>query len=203
MSTQRRATRIARFAVLAFPVSLIACAGAGYERPDPGRAHSACDRTDVKVEFISAGDAAAMARVEASAKRLNTLLASPDFGRRCNASGMNRTEGRSVEAVCSQMICAGPLSMRVALYHDEQMKTLAFEKRGAVFINTAKSRAGTPANLAHEFAHVLGYSHQSFWGFSREGSVPYVLGRLVKGVDETDRTPDDDDDVATEEEFSR
>ena len=92
---------------------------------------------------------------------------------------MNRTGGRSVEEVCEQLACAGEREIKIGIYADPSMKTFAFEKRGAVFINTAKRRGGKPGNLAHEFAHTLGYSHSSYWGILKKQSVPYVVGALV------------------------
>lgn len=176
-----------------------ACAGGGPEPSDARRDAAPCHRTHLTIEFISTGDAAAVNRIEDSAKRLTSILASEDFERQCNASGMNRTQGRSVAEVCSQMRCAGPQGIRVALYRDERVNTLAFEKRGAVFVNTAKARAGTPANLAHEFAHVLGYSHRSFWGIARKRSVPYVIGRLVRDADPANVAQPQPEEVPNEE----
>ena len=160
-------------------LGLAACAAGGREATD---ANVACERTDIGIAFISEGERPDRDKVEASARQLTAILASDAFARRCEASTMNRTDGRTEREVCAHLACAGRQIVRVALYRDEDMGTIAFEKKGAVFVNAAKARAGTVGNLAHEFAHVLGYSHRSFWGFRRERSVPYVVGKLVEAA---------------------
>jgi hypothetical protein len=169
--------RVPAVAVVAsLSACLSACMSAVDPRPDP----SPCDRTTVGLAFISDGPANAKARIEASARTLTGILASDAFAQACRAAEMNRTRGKSVADVCSQLACAGPQTLKIALYDDPDMRTVAFEKRDAVFINTAKDRAGTPQNLAHELAHALGYSHRTCWGWRRKQSVPYVLGRIVE-----------------------
>ena len=161
---------------------------AGCATLDPQRASDApgCAATTLSLSFISDIDASFRSRVEDSAQRLTTMLSSPSFATHCREQSMNRRDGRSVEQVCQHLACAGPQELKIALYRDASMPTAAFEKRGAVFLNAAKPRAGEPGNLAHEFAHVLGYTHVSWWSWRREGSVPYVLGRIV---DELDSSP--------------
>lgn len=184
VSVERRTP--ARTLLIAVIVSqaLAGCASHRNQAPEPDPAEARCEKTEVKIEFLSAGEETKRDSVEHAAQRLEAILASQEFGRSCRASSMNRTGGRSVEEVCWSVSCAGPQVIRVALFRDERMTTLAFEKKGAVFINVAKARAGTPGNLAHEFAHVLGYSHQSFWGISRKDAVPYVIGRRVREADD-------------------
>lgn len=59
---------------------------------------------------------------------------------------------------------------------------------GTLFINTAKTTAGSPGNLAHEVAHTLGYSHFSNRRLFGMSSVPYRIGDLVaKLVNALDR----------------
>ena len=142
-----------------------------------------CDRTSLSVVFISQVNEPQRAQVEASARRLNALLASQQFAEACSARAMNRTDGRSSAAVCHHVACAGQQDLKVGLFHDPDMPTLAFEKRGAVFLNAAKARAGTPSNLVHEFAHVLGYTHMTWWEWRREDSVPYALADVVEALE--------------------
>lgn len=171
--------RIQRLCIATFSAYLAACAS-----PVPARAslEGACDSTQLSIAFISDGDAATREKVEGSARQVAAILTSGDFGQRCRASDMNRTGGRSVEEVCRHFACAGSQTIKVGLYDDPDMRAVAFEKSGAVFFNIAKRRAGSPANVAHEFAHVLGYSHRTHWGVRRNKSVPYVVGRLIEQI---------------------
>ncbi|MGH8519434.1 MAG: hypothetical protein ACREUE_18435, partial [Panacagrimonas sp.] len=123
-----------------------------------------CEYTALNVVFISEPSAVQRANIEQSAGQLSALMSTPRFIEACAARPMNRTRGRSAAAVCRHLACAGPRDLKVGLYHDADMPTVAFEKRGAVFLNTARARAGRPSNLVHEFAHVLGYSHVTWWG---------------------------------------
>jgi hypothetical protein len=177
---------VGRWPLLTVCVLLASCAA----RPPAGpgtpvaSGTASCPPTTLRLSFISHADAQERARIEASAARLGRLLASARFVEACGARDMNRTGGRTSAAVCRHLACAGEQALKVGLYHDPAMPTLAFEKRGAVFLNAAKSRAGTPANLAHEFAHVLGYTHATWWGWRREGSVPYVVAEVIQALDE-------------------
>ncbi len=149
----------------------------------------ACDSTRLNVAFVSDGDAATKEKVAESARRVAAILSSETFSQTCAASGMNRTGGRSVAEVCRHLACAGSQTIKVGLYADPDMRAVAFEKSGAVFFNIAKGRAGSPGNFAHEFAHVLGYSHVTYWGLRRKNSVPYVVGRLVAQMVAGERRP--------------
>ncbi|EFF84515.1 hypothetical protein HMP0015_0008, partial [Acinetobacter haemolyticus ATCC 19194] len=61
---------------------------------------------------------------------------------------------------------------------------IAYEKNQVIHINTAKSAAGTPGNLAHEFTHTLGYTHFTNFSWLGRSSVPYVTGRFVDKISE-------------------
>ncbi len=177
------------------PVCLLAaaCATRGPVRhtgtSTAGDAASRCKPTTLNVVLISNADATQRANIEHSARRLSTLMSTSDFVEACAARPMNRTRGRSVASVCRHVACAGPKDLKIGLYHDADMPTVAFEKRGVVFLNAAKSRAGSPSNLAHEFAHVLGYSHVTWWGWWREDSVPYALADVIETIDRSPRDP--------------
>src|SRR5688572_3633480 len=110
--------------VAAASVCLAACMSPADVRPDA----SACDRTTVGLAFISDGPADAKARIEASARTLTGILASDAFAQACRAAEMNRTHGQSVADVCSRLACAGPQTLKIALYDDPDMRTVAFEK---------------------------------------------------------------------------
>ena len=144
---------------------------------------SRCEPTTLNIVLISNADATQREKIEHAARRLSVLMSTPEFVEACAARPMNRTGGRSSASVCRQVACAGHQDLKIGLYHDAEMPTVAFEKRGVVFLNAAKSRAGSPSNLAHEFAHVLGYSHVTWWGWWREDSVPYALADVVETLD--------------------
>jgi hypothetical protein len=163
-------------AIVVLPACLAACASPGSRRTS---AEATCDRTRLEVAFVSDSDAITKEKVVESARRVADVLTSQAFSQACEASSMNRKGGRSVEAVCRQFACAGSRTIKVGLYDDPAMRAVAFEKSGVVFFNIAKDRAGSPDNFAHEFAHVLGYSHVTYWGVRPKHSVPYVVGRLV------------------------
>lgn len=177
------------------PVCLLAaaCATRGPVRhtgtSTAGDDASRCEPTTLNVVLISNADTTQRANIERSARRLSALMSTSDFVEACAARPMNRTHGRSVASVCRHVACAGPKDLKIGLYHDADMPTVAFEKRGVVFLNAAKSRAGSPSNLAHEFAHVLGYSHVTWWGWWREDSVPYALADVIETIDRSPRDP--------------
>lgn len=181
---RRRDVQRFRVAAILFTASLLlaACASPVSTRTSVVGKEDACDSTRLNVAFVSDGDAATKEKVVESARHVEAILASETFRQACEATEMNRTQGQSVAEVCRQLACAGPRTIKVGLYSDAGMRALAFEKSGVVFFNIAKSRAGSPKNFAHEFAHVLGYSHVTYWGLRRKNSVPYVVGRIVAGM---------------------
>ena len=141
--------------------------------------YAQCNPTRLAAVFISEGDEVSKERIRESLRQASRVLASGEFLQGCRESAMNRTGACTTEEVCARFACAGDSEIRVGLYSDSAMKAAAFEKSGAIFINTARQRAGQPGNLAHEFAHTLGYSHATYWGIMRKRSVPYVVGGLV------------------------
>lgn len=157
---------------------LAACASPSRPQSEIGSC-AQCSPTRLSAVFISGGDEASKERIRESVREASTILASKQFQKRCRESAMNRTGAWTIEQVCRRFACAGDGEIRIGLYSDPAMKAVAFEKSGAIFINTAKQRAGQPGNLAHEFAHTLGYSHTTYWGIMRKRSVPYVVGGLV------------------------
>jgi len=138
-----------------------------------------CIATDLQPVFITEADEASKVEIQASLGKVSAVLASGAFVQECSRSSMNRTGACSVAEVCQQLACAGAREIRIGIYADASMKTVAFEKNGAVFVNIAKRRGGVPGNLAHEFAHTLGYSHATYWSLMKKHSVPYVVGALV------------------------
>lgn len=145
---------------------------------------STCAATDLRVTYISEGTEEWTERIESSARAASAIFNSVEFQQECRSSTMTRRREKSVQQVCSEFSCSGPRTIKVGLYNDPSVRVVAFEKSGAVFINTAKTHAGSPGNIAHEFAHTLGYSHSTNWGFIRKRSVPYVIGGLVRSFAE-------------------
>lgn len=176
-----------RLRLLPIGLLLVSCAAQPPVRSPAAFTRSAtvsCDATVLNVVFISHADAEQRTRMQDSARRLGALFSSASFAQACSARAMNRTAGRSSLDVCRHVACAGPQDLKVGLFRDPDMPTLAFEKRGAMFFNAAKADAGTPANLAHEFAHVLGYTHATWWEWRREDSVPYALADVIESLDD-------------------
>lgn len=60
---------------------------------------------------------------------------------------------------------------------------LANETNGEVWFNTRKEAegAGGVENIAHEFMHFLGYSHNGNSPAGQDGTVPWKVGRMAGG----------------------
>ena len=135
--------------------------------------------TDLSIEFVTDPTASWAQRLNESAATAEAILQSEEFASRCRASKMSRTNGKPVEQVCREFSHAGPIKIEVGFYHDPDTRAIAYEQNDVVYVNTAKSEAGSPGNIAHELAHVLGYTHFTNWAFLGRNSVPYVVGELV------------------------
>ncbi|WP_156948092.1 hypothetical protein [Marinobacterium jannaschii] len=121
-------------------------------------------------------------RVIHSSSVATRILASQEFAQACQSLRMTRTNGKSVQEVCREMVCSGTVKPSVNFYNKPSTRAIAYEKNGALYINTAKESAGAggPGNMAHEFTHTLGYTHFSNWSFLGKSSVPYRVGNLVE-----------------------
>ena len=119
-------------------------------------------------------------KVQESAASLGNILASEEFAVRCGSLRLTRRNGKSVTEVCRQLSCAGEIAPTVSFYRDPESRFIAYERGGALFVNTAKDAAGKPGNLAHEVTHILGYTHFSNKRFLGTSSVPYRIGSLVR-----------------------
>ena len=77
------------------------------------------------------------------------------------------------------------MDVEVELFH-EQTKTIGYTypHTGRVWMNTKYFDHYTPLlvadNLMHEWMHKLGFEHEFKWSSSREHSVPYAVGYLIK-----------------------
>lgn len=138
-----------------------------------------CIPTVLKIEFVPEPGEFWKERLTESAGAATEILTSPDFGLRCQNSKMKRTNGKSVQEVCRELVCAGSQTVKFGFYEKKNTRAIAYEQNGIVYINTAKNTAGTPKNVAHEFTHTLGYTHFTNWAILGRGSVPYVVGGLV------------------------
>lgn len=141
-----------------------------------------CELTDLKPIFIGKSEPAWEAIISESALQATNIIRSPEFSLECQHSRMSRTRGRTVQEVCREVICSGVIRPQVGFYNNPNTRAIAYEDDGALYINVAKFDygAGSPGNIAHEFAHTLGYTHFTNWAFFGKRSVPYVVGRLVE-----------------------
>jgi hypothetical protein len=94
---------------------------------------------------------------------------------------MTRTNGKSIQEVCRELVCAETVKPIVKFYNNPNTRAIAYEENGALHINTAKQSAGAgdSGNMAHEFTHTLDYTHFSNWAWLGKSSVPYRVGNLV------------------------
>jgi hypothetical protein len=77
--------------------------------------------------------------------------------------------------------------MKIGFFYNPATSAIASHSNGVTLINAAKpstSKAGSAGNLAHEFAHLMDYSHftNKEWIARRLGSVPYPFGDLMEEV---------------------
>ncbi len=79
---------------------------------------------------------------------------------------------------------AGEQVVSISFYNDTNTSAIAFERSDSVFINTAKAEegAGSAGNVAHEFAHTLGFRHRFNLRLFSSGTVPYRVGELVESI---------------------
>lgn len=141
-----------------------------------------CKLTEIEPNFIGDTSPEWRQKVLQSADEATRILHTPEFAASCQSLRLTRTNGKSVQEVCREMVCSGVVKPRVGFYHKSSTRAIAYEKNGALFINSAKedAGAGSPGNIAHEFTHTLGYTHFSNWAFLGKSSVPYRVGNLVE-----------------------
>jgi hypothetical protein len=132
------------------------------------------------VEYRSEPTAFWRDRLDRNVYEVNAILRSGTFLERCAILPLERTNGKSVRQVCEEIACRGATTISVGFFHDTQTKAIAFEQEGMISLNTAREdAAGSAGNLAHEFAHQLGYTHVSTFEYLGARSVPYGIGYLV------------------------
>ena len=143
---------------------------------------SACTPTKVIPTFSGERSDEWEKRVSSSSETVTKVFQTQDFAQACQALRMTRTNGKSVQEVCREMVCAGEITPSISFYHDPNTRAIAYESNGALFINTAKKFAGAggPGNIAHEVTHTLSYTHFTNWAFLGKSSVPYRIGNLVE-----------------------
>lgn len=141
-----------------------------------------CNSTKVMPTFSGEHSEVWEERVLSSAKTVTEILQTQSFSQACQALRMTRTNDKSVQEVCREMVCAGEIIPSISFYHDPSTRAIAYESNGALLINTAKESAGAggPGNIAHEVTHTLGYTHFTNWAFLGKSSVPYRIGNLVQ-----------------------
>tara|TARA_R110001583_G_scaffold119228_1_gene270591 strand:- start:4400 stop:4885 length:486 start_codon:yes stop_codon:yes gene_type:complete len=112
-----------------------------------------CKPTIISPNIIDAPSSEWKQRIIDSSSKATKVLGSPEFTAQCQSLKMTRTNGKSIQEVCREMVCA----------------------------ETAKQSAGAgdPGNMAHEFTHTLDYTHFSNWAWLGTSSVPYRVGNLV------------------------
>lgn len=156
----------------------------GDELPD----RASCSATMITPKYVGRSDSLWRGKIQASAQTVSRILASEEFFTKCRSLRLSRTNGKSVDEVCRQLACSGKIIPAISFYHDPDSRFIAYASGGTLFINTAKTTAGSPGNLAHEVAHTLGYSHFSNRRLFGMSSVPYRIGDLVtKLVNALDR----------------
>lgn len=113
---------------------------------------------------------------------MSRLIKTKEFARRCQSLRLNRTNGKSVQEVCRELVCSGAIEPIISFFSNDATRAIAYEDNGKLYINTAKktSGAGGPGNIAHEVTHILGYRHFTNWAFSGKNSVPYQIGSLAE-----------------------
>ena len=143
---------------------------------------SSCVPTKIQPIISGEGTNEWKQRVQASADAVTQVLQTQEFSAACQSLELTRTNGRSVQEVCREMVCSGEISPSISFYHDPNTRAIAYESDGALFINTAKEAAGAggTGNIAHEVTHTLNYTHFSNWAFLGKCSVPYRIGNLVE-----------------------
>jgi hypothetical protein len=167
------------------PLSITACTAppssdSVYQTPLPNFAASCSTPTKIVPNFINTKYPEGMTKVKDSIEVTNRIMQSENFLTACRQLQLSRTKGKSVEEVCHEFACAGTRTINFDFYRGRP-KILGHGSRSGVSINVANSVAGTPGNLAHEFAHVLEYKHTSnfSWHWLNGTTVPYQIGNLV------------------------
>jgi hypothetical protein len=119
--------------------------------------------------------------IRESAKTAAAVLSDDDFIARVGSWRAFDATKDSPKQVADKIRGAGVLKIRVAFYHRRIGPAIAKEIGGKIHINTAKRAygAGSPANIAHEVMHVLGFKHDGNRPSGNDNTVPYRIGEWV------------------------
>jgi hypothetical protein len=145
---------------------------------------SSCVPTNIKLEFSGQTSIYWEHKIQSAAILATKAIQSQEFSAACHDLKLTHTNGKSVQEVCREMVCSSEITLSINFYHDANTRAIAYERDGALFINTAKEKegAGSPGNIAHEVTHILDYKHFSNWAFLGKSSVPYRIGNLVESL---------------------
>jgi len=119
--------------------------------------------------------------ISQSAQTVSDVLGDSDFIDKVRNWKQFDFTQKSPGDVADALVKAGIVSIKVGFYHNPLGLSIAKEKNGAVFFNTAKRNhgAGSPGNVAHEVMHVLGFSHDGDRPTRNANTIPYRIGEWV------------------------
>lgn len=117
-----------------------------------------------------------------SAARASAILSDPAFLEAVRKRGRFDCTTHAPTQVADRLEHAGEVTIKVGFYSRWWTRAIAYEKNDTVFFNTRKESrgAGSPANIAHEVMHALGYRHNGNYTAGNENTVPYVIGDMVE-----------------------
>ncbi len=120
-------------------------------------------------------------KVLVNAKRASTVLSNPMFLEKIRTwHGFDDTASLPYQVAASFTVRES-IQISVGFYRTwwPWSPTIAYEENGQVWLNTRKSVAGDPGNLAHETCHAMGYHHRGNAAAGNENTVPYLIGQWV------------------------
>lgn len=137
----------------------------------------------IEIEFLN-GSTYWKQLVKRNAEHAGRVLSDPAFLAKVENWTKFDFTSDTPRTVATRLEKAGTVKIRVGFYTGWWWsKAIAYEDGGAIYFNTRKEAygAGGVGNIAHEFMHALGYSHNGNSPAGQENTVPWRVGQWAEG----------------------